>query len=218
MRLKSRRLKLKSQKTTNKKAIIIVAIIAVLVVVILVAVFAVVRPTIEQNGKEIKNISITKIPDKQIYYIGEDVSYDGIEITVTLNNGQQYTVPKEKCQFFGFDSSKKTNFCYITVKYKDYSTQFSVVIKEAPTATSLPVRITLETLPKTEYKVGEKLSASGGVILCEYDDGSTFRISLANNFIYGFEKVDGPGEYTLVVKYKEAGFTLETTYTITVTK
>jgi hypothetical protein len=80
------------------------------------------------------------------------------------------------------------------------------------------VGITLETLPKTEYRIDEWLDTTGGVLLCEYADGSVYRLSLVNSYIFGWENVNGPGEYVLTVKYMENGTLAETTYTITVTE
>lgn len=86
--------------------------------------------------------------------------------------------------------------------------------------------IELETLPKTEYKVGEWLDTTGGVILRHYTNGTTYRISLVNSDIHCFviDSAAGtyvtqqPGVYKLVVEDTKNGITCRTTYDITVTE
>ena len=71
-------------------------------------------------------------------------------------------------------------------------------------------------MPKTEYKVGERLDTSAGKFVCEYSDGSTIQFPLTNNYVYGWENVNGPGVYELTIRYTENGRLATCTYTITV--
>jgi len=135
---------------------------------------------------------------------------------VTRNNGETFTVRAGKCKLTGFDSSK-AGFCRVQVEYEGVVSEFSVEIKEPPRPTPALKSITLEKLPKTEYKLGEGLDTTGGVILCEYVDGSVFRVNLTNHSVYGYGNISVPGTYELTVKYLENGVIAETTYTITVT-
>ena len=133
-------------------------------------------------------------------------------------NGKTETLDLEQCTFAGFDSSTATDSLPVTVKYQDYRVSFSVIVKQTIKPTPSIKTISLETIPKTQYKLGERLDTSEGVILCEYKDGSTFRVSLLNKYVYGFSQVTAPGTYELTVKYKENGIIATTTYTITVTE
>jgi hypothetical protein len=76
------------------------------------------------------------------------------------------------------------------------------------------------SLPKTEYKVGEWFDVTGGMILREYNNGSTEPTVLLGTHIEGWDEAyaGGVGTYTLTVKYKENGVIATTTYTITVTE
>lgn len=213
---KPRKLKLKSKQTTSKKTIII-AIVAILVIAIAVGIILLI-PKSTSNDRTVQSISIDKMPDKTVYFTGEAANYDGLRILVKLNNGETYIVTAAECQITGFSSLTPVDYCTIVVTYQGQNATFPVVIKEAPKTDHVLAKISLETLPKTEYKVGENLSAKNGVILCEYQDGTTHRINLNKINIYGFDKVNGPGTYTLTVRYEENGITCSTTYTITVTK
>ncbi len=173
-------------------------------------------PAIERNGQKIDDIAISAAPDKTIYLVGEEANYDGLRVTVTRKNGETFTVRAPQCQITGFDSSAAGS-C-INVKYEEFEAAFYIKVEDPPRLTPALKGITLETLPKTEYKLGEWLDTTNGVILCEYVDGSTSRLTLTNGDVYGFVDIDAPGEYELTVRYMENGIIAETTYTITVTE
>lgn len=189
----------------------------VLIVAIAVVVLTVVLPAVEENGQQINSIMISSTPNKTVYLVGEEANYDGLRVTVTRNNGETFTVRASHCQITGFDSSEVGNQT-VMVAYEGFTASFSVKVEEPPKPTPALLKITLETLPKTEYKVGEWLDTNGGVLLREYVDGTSAKLTLVNSYIFGWENVNGPGEYELTVKYMENGIICETTYTITVTE
>ncbi len=189
-----------------------------LIAVIAVIVLTVVLPAIEKHGQQIKSVSMTKTPDKTVYLVGEEADYDGLRLTVTRNNGETFTVRAGDCEITGFDSSAVVDGLPITVSYHGFSMSYFIKVTELSKPAPILTGIKLETLPKTQYKMGEWLDTTGGVILREYKDGSISRINLTNQDVFGFEAVNAPGTYTLTVKYKEAGIIAQTTYTITVTK
>ena len=189
----------------------------VLVAAIVVIVLTVVLPAVKEHGEQIKNIIVSSTPDKTVYLVGEEVDYDGLRVLVTRNNGETFTVRAGKCEITGFDS-KEAGTKTITVDYQGFTTTFSISIEEPPKPTPVLMSISMETLPKTQYTADEWLDTTGGVILCKYADGSEYRLTLVNSYIFGWEDVTGPGEYTLTVKYIENGILAETTYDITVTE
>ena len=86
-----------------------------------------------------------------------------------------------------------------------------------PTEPQIPVlvNIWLITLPhKTTYLIGERLDTSGGVLCCEYSDGSVKDISLTPSMVSGFENATAPGVYSLTVTYTEDGIVAQTTFDI----
>jgi len=210
-----------SLEKTNvlKKPLNIKVLVAVLIslVVVTVLLFTVVIPAIKRHGQKIESIMISSVPDKVVYLIGEEIDYRGLRILVTRNNGESLTVRAENCQISGFDSTRE-GYKYISVIYEGFNTGFNVKVEQPPRPTPALVRISLETLPKTEYKLGERLDTSGGVISCEYADGSVYRVNLVNGHVSGFKNVNGPGKYELTVKYKENGTLCTTTYQITVSE
>lgn len=167
--------------------------------------------------KQIKNISISSTPYDTEYYVGEELNTEGLSIQVLRNNNDFYFVDASKCDISGFDSSKPVERQIITVSYKGFICTFSVSIIELPKPVPVLKSIYIETLPKTEYKVGESLDTTGGVLVREYQDGSSARITLINWYVYGFDS-STPGTYTLTVMYYENGIMAQTTYEIVVSE
>lgn len=200
--------------------------VLVLIAAVAAIMLTVVIPGVEAHGQEIQYISVSSTPDKTVYLVGDEANYDGLRITVTRNNGETFAVRANKCQITGFDSSEAKKSQTITVSYEGFTTTFFIKIEEPPKLTPALMSIKLETLPKTEYKLGEWLNTDGGVILCEYVDGSVYRLSLENSDVFGFviDSTEGSyvtqkaGTYELTVKHMEQGIICETTYTITVTE
>ena len=165
---------------------------------------------------------ISMLPTNREYYVGEDPDFSGLEIGIIKPKGKtefiKYTTDNSSITITGFDSSTPTEDQRITVTYEGYTAYFSVKIKEIPKPAPVLKSISLETLPKTEYKLGERLDTTGGVILCEYKDGTITRVNLTNGDVSGYSRIDAPGTYELTVKYKKNGIIATTTYTITVTE
>ena len=162
------------------------------------------------KGIEISNIQITSYPQTE-FFEGDLPSYTGLKLLVSLNNGVTYTIDEYDCHFSGFDSSAPTDNQVITVTYGGVSTEYSITIKERSTVDDTPVDdtpwgkyigLSIKTLPKTEYKVGEWLSVEGGVLLAHYDSGRTKEVKMEFKHIYGFNNTE-PGTYTITVKYAE---------------
>lgn len=189
--------------------------VALLVIAVIAA--AVHFTTKSVNGNVVSNVAISSMPNKLVYYVGEQFSSTGLTITTTLNNGTTFTEGPETCTFSGFNSEFAQEEQQITVKYKEHTFVYTITIKEPPRPFSPLKSISLETLPKTEYKVGDWMSVENGVLLLTYEDGSTRRIRLDYNHIYDFDTRKA-GTYTITVKYREDSYLATCTYNITVTE
>lgn len=189
------------------------------IVVVLIAAVAAVLLFTTNNANEnaVVSVAISSKPNKLVFYVGEQPSYTGLAITTTLNNGTTFTEGPEACQFSGFNSEFAQEEQQITVTYKDHTFVYTITIKEPPRPFSPLKKISLETLPKTEYKVGDWLNINDGVLLLEYEDGSTRKIRLEPSYIYDFS-TETPGNFTITVKLREDGYLATCTYNITVTE
>lgn len=206
----------------NKKNMgIRIAIIggAAALIVIAIVLLALILPIADNFGVAVVGIDITREPDKLVYNVGDEPNYDGIRVTVTRRNGEIFIVRADECEFSGFDSRYATPNQYITVKYQGFTDTFRIEIVANEKPDPVLKAIYLDPAPtKTEYKLGERLNTSGGIMVREYMDGSTVRINLRNSDVFGWSQIDGPGTYTLTVKYAENGVLVTTTYDITVTE
>lgn len=192
--------------------------VLVLIAAVTAIMLTVVIPAVEEQGMQIQKIEITSQPDKLVYLVGEEADYDGLRVTVTRNNGETFVVRAADCQITGFKNDIAMESRIITVTYQGYSDIFSVKIMENEKPKPVLQSIRLDPMPKTEYKVGEWLDTSGAYIIREYVDGSTVTVNMLKTDVYGWDKVKGPGTYTLTVKYAENGVLCTFDYTITVTE
>lgn len=74
-------------------------------------------------------------------------------------------------------------------------------------------KISIKTLPKTSYLIGESLDVSGGKLTVKYSDGTSETVALSKAKITGFSSKK-EGNKTLTVSYKD----LTTTFVVTITK
>ena len=217
----------KLPKSVNTKILAaVLSVVAILAIVIVV--FPSVGDILNEEPPRVtaQKLTIVTPPEKTTYYVGESLSYHGMELTVTLSSGTVLDLDVTNCQITGFDSSEPANQT-ITVKYNDLKATFDILIiplsetpSEPSTSTGVPSGLSFKTLPKTEYKVGEYLNVSGGILQLKYDDGSVKEIELDYSHIANTFDNTKPGEYTIMVKYydPEHDYLAETTYTITVTE
>ncbi|MBR2966790.1 MAG: bacterial Ig-like domain-containing protein [Clostridia bacterium] len=211
----------------NKTKIVLIVLVAVLVVALIATAIAIVvaNNQAEQQGTNISKIYVSSWPTKLQYYVGEQADFSGLAIQVVRTNGKTTTVTyseetKQHFSFAGFDSSKPTQEQTVTIFYKGATCKLYVAIKEVPKPAPVLVAISIDVMPKTEYKVGEWLNTSGGMLLKHYNDGTTVRTIIINSYISGWQEAydSGVGTYTLTITFKENGVVQKTTYDITISE
>lgn len=187
-------------------------------VIVAVVVILLVIPAVEKHDEGIKGITISQLPEKTVYLQGEEADYSGLRVLVTQNNGDTFIVRASDCEFSGFSSKLPVEKMYVTVNYQGFVTSFSLKVLEFEKPAPVLDSIYLDPMPKTEYKVGEWLDTTDGVLVRKYKDGSTVSVTLINANVAGWSQVNGPGTYTLTVKYAENGVLCTFDYEITVTE
>lgn len=212
-----------------KRTWIIIAIVAAVVLIAATVITIVVINNQQKKSEieaaelqklEIKEIQISHLPDKTVYYCGTSLDTAGL-VVYSLTYGGEFTrLDLDACTVTGFDSSVPVEEQTITVTYKGFTDTFTVQIKAQPTENPTLVSIKMATLPKTTYKLGEKLDVEGGTFTCYYSDGTTKTVSLEIKYTGGFMPAmnKGPGEHEMRVVYEENGVQVETTYKITITE
>jgi hypothetical protein len=176
------------------------------------------------DSDEIKEMTISAEPNKTVYYVGENIDLSGLVVYIRLNRGSGvYDYYDDRLDEFvvsGFDSSAPSDHQVVTVKYKENSVSFVVKIKEMPVASPSVQSITINPLPKTEYKVGGSFIARTAKIVATFSDGSTQEIALNRSHLSNWaEAIQTPGTHEIKVVYFDGnGGYAETTFTITVTE
>ena len=203
------------QMRRRTKILIIVGAVVLVLVAAALMVFFVWKNKV---GKQISGIYVSTYPQKTEYYVGDLPAFEDLSVMVTRNNGDFYTVGAGECEITGFDSSAPADRQKIAVSYQGFTCYFTVKIVPQPQPVKMLASIAVTTLPKTQYTVGEGLDTAGGVLTLYYSNGSSFRISLLNRYVSGFNGTAPNDALVLTVRYSENGVLCETTYTVTVSE
>ena len=146
---------------------ILVAVLAALIVTGVV--FAAVSVTTAHNNAVV-GIAVTKMPDKQVYFVGQEADYTGLEITATKRNGETLVVPLSACEITGFSSDYAVKERVLLVQYEGCATLFSVEVCERAVIVKL-LGVSLYKEPrKTTYAPGEEIDLGGATIKVEYEN------------------------------------------------
>lgn len=150
-------------------------------------------------------------PDKTQYWVGEELSLDGLKVIAHYSDGSSRVITDYKVS--GFDSTKPGTVT-VTVSYTEgeitKTANFTVSIQEKPVNVVLD-SITLQGPDKTEYTVGEGMNLDGLKVTAHYSDGSSREV--AGYEVSGFDSTK-PGTVTVTVSYSEGGITKTTSFDI----
>lgn len=187
-----------------KKCLIIIPIIIVLVIlsVILVSYFV--------NLNKPSYISIVSTSHKTSYYVGEQLDVSNLAVSLNSENKHLRFLEQSEYTVEGFDSSKAANLTLI-VRYGEFTTQYTVTVKELPQEKPSYLSLEMYIMPtKTVYNIGEKLNVDGGFLKINYTDGTYDIVQLLPLMTYGFSS-EVAGTVTVNVKYLNmyTSFTVE---------
>lgn len=137
------------------------------------------------------SISISSLPDKTTYFVGEQFDSLGLRISANYSNGQSEEITQ------GFSVSCDINGAgtkQATVTYKGKSVPFNVEVYDIfPKAISIQ-----ENNLKKIYTVGDTLDTTGLALLVEYNNGKLEVIEKGFDVDYDFST---PGTKTVTVSY-----------------
>lgn len=140
----------------------------------------------------IASISVSKMPDKTMYYQKEFFDKTGLEISGTTSTGE--TVSVTDYELSGFDSSSagaKT----ITVTASGKTTTFEITVSEASITA-----ISVTTMPtKTNYHIGKEFDPTGIVVTATASDGNT--IDVTKDCTYSGFDSSSPKQCEITVHY-----------------
>lgn len=140
----------------------------------------------------IASITVSKMPDKTIYYQGELFDSTGLEISGTTSTGE--TVSVTDYELSGFDSSSAGTKT-ITVAASGKTTTFEITVSEA----SITV-ISVTTMPaKVNYHIGKEFDSTGIVVTATASDGNV--IDVTKDCTYSGFDSSSPKQCEITVHY-----------------
>lgn len=225
--------KAKTIKTTTTKKPKLIVLIILGLVLLACAVGLIISLIGSENQEEplmIYGIQIANNPNKMEYQVGEKFDPTGTKIQVVMNKQEEtFFVDYDQLEFSGFDSSVANNAVVVTVKYKEHSTTFTVKVKEKqtvvnpnPGSANFEVCDMVLTYSLSRWN-SRGPSTYGAYAKITKPDGTTYgsitETPLSNDMIYGYDKVDAPGQYELTIVFVEKdGTEHSATVVVTITE
>ena len=153
----------------------------------------------------IQSVAIETLPTKVKYNVKETLDTTGGKLKITRATGTTEIIDITKEMISGFDSSKENTKLPLTISYTENgitkTTIFTVSVEDPITS------MVMKTTPKTEYKYGEPLDLSTGVITVVRPSGTEEK-QITEEMVTGYEPTKiGAQELTITyggqeLKYK----------------
>lgn len=149
-------------------------------------------------------IKITKQPKTVAFNEGQEFDPTGMQVTAYYEDGTNKVLTTADYVVTGYNSQtpgKKT----LTISYNGYTATLTVTVRQ-----KVLESISIETLPRVVFGLGEKLDVSGGILLAHYDNGATTRYTMHEDMITGFDNTK-LGKQTLTLSFGGKKATFEIT-------
>ncbi len=154
----------------------------------------------------ITEITISNMPKKTTYYIGNTLDIGGLTLRAVYNNGEITEITD------GFSCTpmklENTGTQIISAAYGKHAATFTV---EVLPLTNLSLSVSLPQT-RTAYTVGDRIEEDSVYLELTQSDGSVKR--LTSGYSIAHAPLTQPGEFAVRLSYE----TLETTYSVTVTE
>jgi hypothetical protein len=170
-------------------------------------------------AKVLSGISVTSLPSKTTYFVGQTFDTRGLEVTASYTNAifpDEVVIPNAVTPGHGADLTAAGSI-QVTVMYsaagvfttKTFTITVVEVAAESITATQLP--------SKLEYNVGETLDLSGLEITVTNNNGALRKVSTWTSSPANGSALNTTGTNAILISFTEAGVTLTTTVNVNVT-
>lgn len=220
-------MKLKS-KNSKRKTIIIVSIVAAVVLLVTVGVVILLTRTpigsLIVNSDKVTSIMVSRSPDTLTYYIGQPFDPTGLKIQTVGNSNEAIKIidgNSSELKFSGFDSSVANDKVVITVTYQDFSTMFTVKVKEWPPEDPVLESVRLSEDMVYSLKMWRKYGPIFDTVklICKYTNGTEVEVPMLSTYCSGIDReITSAGTTEFKIRYTdEYGTTVETTVTVTIT-
>ncbi len=148
----------------------------------------------ELKDRTLKEIQVTKEPDKTEYWEGESFDKTGMVVTGYLNSGETIEIKN----YIITDGDKlSANQKSVTIEYEDKTTEQPIKMLK-----NIVEKLEVKSGPTvTTYKAGENFNKEGLVLIATFKNGETKEVT-------DFEVIDGNdlknGQTVVNVRYEEA--------------
>lgn len=152
----------------------------------------------EQQKPEAIDVEVTKLPDKVIYKIGEQLDPSGLIISEIYSDGTKKKITNYELSSLDSTTEGEKTIYVTTDKFK---TSFIVTVQiEQPTY----IKIT-KNPDKMTYDIGEKFDKTGMIVVAGTSSGPEYPITVYN--VSGFDS-ETEGEKTVTISYQKLSTTL----------
>ncbi|WP_064504119.1 bacterial Ig-like domain-containing protein [Alkalihalobacillus trypoxylicola] len=151
--------------------------------------------SVQVEDLEIKELEVRRLPEKQTYFIGDELDLSGLILYAVYENGQTVRLTAQDYEVTSLDTSEAGEK-NIEIDFKGEKQFIPIIVKEKE-------RIGLEITkyPQTTYQIGENFERENLEVSYLYDNGDRevipsddWSIDLSN---YDFEK---PGVYPIFIR------------------
>ena len=159
-------------------------------------------------------VSITSLPSKTRYYIGEELDLSGLIVSATMADGNSVVISNDKLQISGFDNQSEGNQT-IAVSYtspitdKTYNMSFEVNVVSGLKSIAITSQPT-----KTIFYHSDELDTAGMVVTAYYVDNSNKPVT--DKCVLSGYDMNTVGRQTVTVTYTEGSVSKTATYSINV--
>lgn len=151
--------------------------------------------TIEVNVVDyVVGIELTA-PTKSLYIVKEELDLTGGSVKVTMASGAVETKTLTKDMVSGYVPTKLGNQT-VKVTYEGFTKQFVVKVEDKL------AEISMEAMPKTQYKYGEELDLTGAKLRVTNESDSFEIINITKDMVTGYNPTK-LGEQIITVTYKD---------------
>lgn len=151
-----------------------------------------VKVDVTVNARYPIKLEIESLPNKLVYFVGEELQTDGLVLKATFDNGDVEPIRLTYETEYDFSLIGKSS---VTVSYKDVETSFEVEV-----VSKKPIELKVEQEPdKKVYFVNETFDKTGLSIIAVCDGGLTYYVE-NYEIEYDFSK---SGNINVVLTYQE---------------
>ncbi|MBQ2252571.1 MAG: bacterial Ig-like domain-containing protein [Clostridia bacterium] len=161
--------------------------------------------SLEVKNETVESLVIKTPPTKLEYTTEEEVDMTGAVIIAKMLDEEKTQVELDESEYTVSYAFTSPGSATVTVSYGSKEATFDVTVKEPPIT-----RLTVGTLAKTKYYVGERLDLTDAYIVVDYEKKKNVRIDLVDSMLSAYD-TSLPGKLTVTVHYggKTAEFTVE---------